>query len=132
MCSSCIAKKDTEKYYAMPMVEWDEVTPVCTDGDKFFFDVDSVLEHMAEVKQEGGDEAEVQIVLCEPGKLHLLSDEDWCDDLPEDGELPDDVQVKLNELNKALADATPVCWYPGKKRINMAPLWEQLRQEESK
>jgi hypothetical protein len=84
---------------------------------------------MADLDYENGEKPEVQLVLCTPGKLHLLSTDDWCDDLPEDGELPDDVLMKLGEFNEVLRNAPTVCWYPGKVRINVDALWEQLKAE---
>jgi hypothetical protein len=132
-CNSCQAKLDTEKYYALPMVEWDGITPVCVfDDDRFFFDEDGLLDFMMECRDDAraqGCEPEVQIVLCEPGKLHLVDADNWCDDLPEDGELPDEVATKLEELNDAIRNAPTFSWWAGKQRINLAPLWEQLDKE---
>ena len=132
-CSGCIAKERTEKYYAMPMVEWDGVTPVCTfDDDRYFFDEGEVLDWMADLKHNAaeGESVEVQLVLCDPGHLHLLEQDVWCDDLPEDGELPGEVLEKLDELNKALSEAPTVCWWPGKQRIDVDALWAQLKKDQ--
>ena len=129
ICDSCYAKQRSDKYYALPMVEWDGDTPVCTwDDDQFFFDEGSLLDWMADLDYENGERPEVQLVLCKPGKLHLLDTDDWCDDLPDDGELPDEVMVKLGELNDALRNAPTVCWHPGNVRINVDALWEQLKE----
>lgn len=133
ICDSCHSKNRTEKYYALPMVEWDGTTPVCTfDDDRFFFDEDSLLDYMADMKHEEPDvEHEVQLVLCEPGKLRLIDHDDWCDDLPEDGELPDEVAQKVTELNEAIKRAPVVSWWAGTTRINVDSLWEQLKKEVS-
>ena len=131
-CRSCDAKLSTEKYYALPMVDWDGVTPLCVwEDDRYFFDEDSVLDWMADLRADEPEvDHEVQLVLCVPGKLHLLDADTWCDDLPEDGELPDDVQEKLDALNEALKNAPTVCWYAGKTRINVDELWAQLDKQE--
>lgn len=131
-CRSCIGTESTEKYYALPMVEWDGITPVATfDDDKFFFDEESVLDWMADLKHDAGmEDVEVQLVLCTPQKLHYISDDNWCDDLPDDGELPDEVAQKLEELNEAIKRAPVVSWWAGTTRINVDSLWEKLKKDE--
>ena len=47
---------------------------------------------------------------------------------PKDGELPDEVAQKVQELNEAIRRAPTVRWYPGKQRIDAEPLWQQLSQ----
>lgn len=125
-CDSCQSKADTEKFMALPMVEWDGVTPVCIfGGDRYFFSDSELLDWMEDLD----DDAEVRLVLCEPGKLHTLDVDDWCDDLPEDGDLPAEVQTKLDELNEAIKNAPTVCWWEGKARINAEPLWSQVKED---
>jgi len=129
-CDSCQAKASMEKYYALPMVEWDGVTPVCTfDDDRYFFSEEEVLDWMADQDPET---AEVRLVLCEPGRLGYVSEDNWADDLPEDGELPGAVQMALDALNEAIKNAPTVCWWAGKQRINVEPLWAQLKADQAK
>lgn len=134
ICSSCEAKRRTDKYYALPLVDWDGVTPLCVwDDDRYFFDEDSVLDYMADLKADDPEaDHEVQLVLCTPHKLHLLDADTWCDDLAEDGELPDDVLEKLDALNEALKNAPTVCWSDGRQRIDVDALWKQLADDEQK
>lgn len=130
-CDSCQAKIDAEKYYALPLVDWDEETPV-SDGDNYWFDKDSLLEDMYEVREEAkkrGQEPVMHIVLCEPHYLHLLSPEEWQDDLPEDGDLPDIVIEAMDVFNALLKNQPPACWFHGKKRIDVEALWKELDQE---
>jgi hypothetical protein len=127
-CDSCQAKTDMERYYALPMVEWDGVTPVCTfDDDRYFFSEDEVLDWMADQDPET---SEIRLVLCEPGRLGYVREDNWADDLPEDGELPDGVAAKLAELNEAIKNSPTVCWWPGKQRINIEPLWAELKKQQ--
>jgi hypothetical protein len=133
ICNSCYAKQWSDKYYALPMVKWDGDTPLYSwDDDQFFFDESDLLDWMAGLKEDAGngDKPEVQLVLCDPGKLHLIDHDTWCDDLPEDGELPDEVATKIDELNEVLRNAPTLCWYPGKTRIDVDELWRQLETEE--
>ncbi len=129
-CPVCISKARDEKYYALPMVDWDETTPICVfDDDRYFFNVDSVLDWMTELKSEADKEgamAEVQLVLCTPLHLHQLEEDVWADELPEDGELPEEVAQKLAELNEAIKRAPVVSWWAGKTRINVDALWARV------
>lgn len=125
-CRSCQATHERDRYYVLEMVEWDGTTPVVTDDDDhYFFSEDEVLDYLAD--QEEG--AEIRLVLCKPGRLSYVSEDNWADDLPEDGELPAEVQKALEALNEAIKNAPTVCWWPGKQRINMEPLWAQLKAD---
>ncbi len=130
-CQSCQAKIDAEKYYALPLVEWDEVTPV-SDRDKYWFDKDSLMDDMYWVMDDAnkrGEEPVMHLVLCEPQYLHLLDYDNWVDDLPEDGELPDAVIEAIDVFNELLKNQGPSCWYPGKHRIDVDALWKELKVE---
>lgn len=129
-CSSCDARIDTEKYYALPVVEWDGATPVCTwRDDKFFFDEDSVLDWMADLKHDANEgDVEVQLVLCTPGRLGYVSEDNWADDLPDDGELPNEVAKKVDELNEAIKNTPVVSWWAGTTRINVDSLWGTVEE----
>ena len=135
-CDFCHAKKETEKYYAMPMIEWDETTPVCEwHDDKYFWDKESVLDYLYDTyedAQKQGYEPEVQLVICEPQYLHTLDAEDWSDDLAEDGELPDAVLEAIDVFNEILKNQKASCWYPGKQRINIESLWAELKADLAK
>jgi hypothetical protein len=130
-CRSCEAKQQTERYYALPVEEWDGATPICLwDDDLYFFGEDEFLDYLADMKDATSNEVpEVQAVLCVPGKLGYVSEDNWADDLPEDGELPEEVAVKLSELNEAIKKAPVVAWFAGKIRINMDALWAKLAAE---
>ena len=132
-CRFCQAKKDMEDYYALPMIEWDGESPVCDyDGNTYFFDHESVMDILFDVLKDAkknGYEPEAQLVICEPNYLHTLDSEDWCDDLAEDGELPDAVSVALDAFNEVIKAQGPSCWMPGKQRINMEPLWKKLKED---
>jgi len=135
ICWACVSKQRDEKYNALPMVEWDEATPICTfDDDKFFFDESSLLDWMGELKWEAEQRGEglpcVQLVLCTPHRLGYIDEDQWADDLAEDGELPAEVQEKLDELNEAIKRAPVVSWWAGATRIDVEKLWEQVAAEE--
>ena len=135
-CKSCQAKLDSEKYYALELVEWDGIAPVCDfTTDKYWFDKDSLMDDMfwaLDDAKKRGEEPVMHIVLCEPQHLHLLSAEDWCDDLAEDGELPDAVCEAIDVFNKLLKNQAPSCWFPGKQRIDVDAIWKELKEDLAK
>ena len=133
ICRACEAKIDCDKYYALEMVEWDETTPVCDyKSDNYFWDREDVLEHLFDVledAQKNGYEPESRLVICEPRYLHPIDCETWSDDLADEGELSDEVGAAVDALNAVLKAQGPSCWYPGKQRINMEPLWAELKAD---
>lgn len=125
-CASCQAKQEMERFEALPEIEWDRVTPLALfDDDRWFWDEGDLLDYLADCVS---DPDTVRVVICEPGKLHLLDGSIWEDDLPEDGELPDAVATALDSLNAAIRTAEPVSWWHGKQRINLEPFWKKLKE----
>jgi hypothetical protein len=118
-CDSCQAKIDCEKYYALPIADWDGVTPTCDDDrDKYFWDKDQLMDEMywqLEEATKRGEEPEMHVVICEPHYLHQLDGSEWEDDLADEGELSDEVGEALDALNAVLKAQGPSCWYPGKQ-----------------
>ncbi len=137
-CDSCQAKVDTDKYYALPVIEWDEVTPVCDYGsDNYYFDMDTVLDVLHDAQEDAkkrGEDPEVRLVICEPHYLHMIEGSDWYDDLADDGdgELPDEVCKAIDAFNEVIKAQGPSCWEAGKKRINLEPLWAELKVDLAK
>jgi hypothetical protein len=134
-CDSCQAKVDTDKFLALPMEDWDGVDPVCLwSDDKFFFDECSLIDYMGDrvfdAKEMGEDTPVIEIVKCESRGLSEVSEDYWCDELPEDGEVPDDIAEALDNLNKVIKESTYKVWWAGKVRINMDPLWQRLKEED--
>jgi hypothetical protein len=116
-CETCQSKRDRERYEKLPLVEWDGETPlVIFRDDRYFFDADDFFDWC---ECEEIDPASVMLVLCEPEYLHQIDTDTWSDDLPEDGELPDDVAAAVDALNKVIAAAGPSCWREGKQRVTL-------------
>lgn len=118
LCDACRDKKRTKRWEAMPLVEWDGESAFCVfDTDRFFFDLDSFLDWMADEDEPPTD---VRLELCEPVALRSVDTDYWSDDMHEDweGDLPEPVQAALDALNAAIrAHDKPVCWRPCGKRI---------------
>lgn len=123
-CRSCEEVRRAEKWAKLPIEKYDGETPLCIfDGDEFFFDSGAVMDH---VHEEHSDGREIRLAKCKPGYLHQLDYDNWCDDLPEDGELPDAVATAMESLNEAIKAAGPVCWWEDAIAIDAEDLIARL------
>lgn len=123
-CASCRHQDDRKKYEAMPLVEWDEHTPLCLyDGDEEFSHPDDVLDYS---DRENIPVSELMLVLCEPTQMPFVDGDDYFDSLlPEDKGLSDvapDIAEAFDRLNEAIAaHKEPISWHPGKQRVKVEP-----------
>jgi len=97
----------------MPKEEWDEKGMLYSDLDGKYFSSWGKVEDYAEDKEIGIDK--LRLIICEPQYLPLIPDDYGCDELPQDGELPDDVIQAINDVNKVIRASEPISWYPGRK-----------------
>lgn len=118
-CEVCRAKKDKERYDKMPFKEWDGSHPLVIFGTDTYFFEDYEIEQYCE--ENGVKEEDLMVVLCEPTYAHEIDGSYWEDDLPEDGELPDEIEQALKEFNaKIKAYGKPLSWIQGKERTSCA------------
>jgi hypothetical protein len=97
-CESCRDKDAAEKYAVMPFKEHAGEPLVVFRDDRYFWDVESVYDHMLDVGS-----ADLKLVICEPQFAPEI-DENYADDLlPEDMYL-DDVAPKLAKRIAELND----------------------------
>jgi len=112
ICDECRLKKSIEKYHSMPKLKWDGEAPLYSDsGDEYFFDEDSLLDYLSE--NDCSIES-LRLIVCEPEKFREIESDHFCDELPEDGELPSSLEIALEELNKVIRKQPPSAWFPGK------------------
>ncbi len=118
VCPQCREILAIERYQKRELVEWDGKTPLYSDAyDEFFFDGDTLHEFINDLHRTAPEE--IRLILCEPGQLHQVDEDHWCDDLPEDGELPDSVFNALDALNLAIREAGTISWVPGELRVSV-------------
>ena len=119
-CDACQATRDAAKWEALPLVEWDGETPLCVYcGDTYFFDIDQARDYADE---QGVKVRELRLVLCNPVYAHRLEVEDWADELPEDGDVPEWLEEAISAFN-AVCDAhrnDSLSWMPGQRRVVLA------------
>jgi hypothetical protein len=58
-------------------------------------------------------------MLCEEQKVHQIDEDYWYDDLPEDGDAPDELLEAIEVFNKAIMDVT-ISWEP----TNIVATWK--------
>lgn len=91
ICPGC--KKETSKNYIY--------CPECREK--------SAAAQYEECSVEG-----LRLIICIPNYLKPLEDDFFCEDMAEDGELPQDVIEALNSLNEVISKQEPISWSPGK------------------
>lgn len=114
-CKSCYAEKQEAKWQAMPKVPLsEELIPLCVfDSDRYFFDLDDLRDWLEEHEINPED---VRLVQCEPVHAQPIDpNEHFADDLPEDGEVSDELREAFEALNAAIEKCDPLGWRAANK-----------------
>ena len=113
-CENCRSKSSQDKYASYEYKEWDGVTPVCIFGDDtYFFGSDEIDDYLEEHELQYKD---LHLVLCKPNYAKHIYSEYWEDIFAEDGDIPTELQKKLDELNKYIDTLEPISWSPSNIR----------------
>lgn len=126
ICEPCIVAGDTARWNALPRVEWDGKAPICEwRGDEYFFDVESLAEHMAEHDLTADT---VRLVLCRPDNGQWFSMGEFLSDSIGDGEecLPyctDDIDETVNDW---ITSHAPYCWRPTDQAVSAQSIRDAL------
>ena len=114
LCSKSHEEKAVERYKTRETKPWDGTTPLYSEAyNRYFFDRDEVLEYLDEIDQKAESFGVLRLLKCTPIGLRQIDDDYFCDDLPEEGELPSDVADALAALNDVIREQAPVSWTPG-------------------
>ena len=112
ICPKCHEARSIKRYNAMPKEVWNGKGMLYSDAtNKYFSGWDEVEDFL----DDGETIESFRLIICEPQYLPLLAYDYGCDELPEDGELPDAVIVAIEEFNKVIREVGAVSWMPGKK-----------------
>lgn len=112
VCQECRGKREVERYLAMPKQEWDREGFVYSQVADEYFDSDQLAEHCEENELTPDD---LRLVICEPNYAREIDTDYFADDLPEEVDLPREIWVALDALNKVIREfRTPLSWSPGK------------------
>ena len=118
LCPECREKKAVERYKAKERVEWDGKTPLYSENAHRYFSDSDDLDYYLE--EEECSVEDLRLIICIPNYLKPLEDDFFCEDLAEDGELPQDVIEALNSLNEVISKKEPISWSPGKYAANIS------------
>lgn len=112
ICDECRSKKEIEKYNSKPILKWDRTTPLYSDSvDEYFFNEEDLHEYIED--HETTIKA-LRLIVCEPNEFREIDGEYFCDELPEDGELPASLEEAMEKFNQAIKAQLPASWSPGK------------------
>jgi hypothetical protein len=111
-CEACRNAAEIERYNAMPQAAWDGIDPLYSDAhDRYFFCNDELADFIYE---HGGDIASLRFIICQPLHATPLDHDHWCDDLPEDGDMPGALAAAIDALNAVVATLEPLSYEPSK------------------
>jgi len=114
VCNVCREKRDKVRYEALSEKIWNEEGLIYSDAvQKYFSSWDEVKEYCDEEEIEVGA---LRLLICDEQYLPLLADDYGCDELADDGELPDAAIEAIEKFNEAIRNVGAVSWYPGKFR----------------
>lgn len=112
-CRACHDKVQVAKFEAKEKTPWDGVSMIYSDAhDRYFSDTGEVSDYAYDNELSL---ASLRLIICEPTMAREIDyDDHYCDDLPEDGEIPADIADAFEELNAVIrACTTPLSWSPG-------------------
>jgi hypothetical protein len=113
VCRKCADARSLAKYAAMERRPWDGDAMLFSDAtDEYFRDLSEAKDCASD---NGMSLAELRLIICEPTFAREIDGNDhFCDDLPEDGELPAEISDAFDALNEAIRNCkTPLSWSPG-------------------
>lgn len=118
VCPACRQKSEIQRYNARPRKAWDGVAWLYSEAaDQWFRDLDEVEDAL----EEGETLEDFRLMICEPVTGRQLDYDFFSDELPEDGELPDELAEAVEVFNKAVIAAGTLSWSPGKFALDLSP-----------
>jgi hypothetical protein len=113
-CEKCRLAASIGAYKKMPFKEWNYETPLINyQDDKFFWNEEDIIEYLEENDLKPED---LNLVICEPNYFYKIDSDYWEDILPEDGDIPKELEELLKKVNEYCETAKPISWTEGKYR----------------
>jgi len=113
-CSPCHEKKAEEEWNKMEIVEYTGGPVVIHDSDSYFESLEDFIE---QYEDAGEDPYSHRLVLCREEGLREIDSGVFEGQLPEDSELPSDVEEAMKKFNEVVRNCKHRTWWPSKKRI---------------
>jgi hypothetical protein len=115
ICETCRNKANYDKFISLPFKDYDG-SPVYSNAyDKFFFESDEIEEFLEENELES-----IDLLFCDSVPYSPIGYDYWDGDLPEDFEIPKELETRVTDFNKFLETLPPASWVPGKIRTCFA------------
>lgn len=132
-CDACGEKHRTERWLALPRVEWDGEAPLCLwDDDRFFWNADDLQSYVdgddLEIDDPPRKLEDVRLVLAKPVKPREFEMADYLSD-----ELPEDDDTDFNDIDQIVNDyiaGLPRLYHGSGKAVSLESLRLHLREEE--
>ena len=123
ICHNCREENAIKRYEAKGRKQWDGETPLYSDFlDKYFFSENGLSDFMEDCRCTAES---LRLIICKPIHLRQIDTDYFCDELADDGELPEAVIDALNDLNAVIRNEDPVSWEPGKYAADLTLIEEE-------
>lgn len=113
-CDPCQAQRDLVSYERRTAAPWDGVAMVYSEArNEYYCSPDD-----AEDSLDDGETLEsLRLLLCKPQYVRAIEVDDFADELPEDGEAPDELLQAIDVFN-ASTEGVILSWFPGSYRLD--------------
>ena len=116
-CNECRDKIELANFEKLSKFDWDGKSMLYSEVlDKYFATPDEAEEELEYDEHEGLTMQDLRLVICEPVYARFIDNDIWCDDLPEDTDVPDKLNEAIDVFNKSI-DGILLSWEPGKKAL---------------
>ena len=116
ICETCCDKADAERYAAMPRAKWDGKALLYSEvTDRFY---NSPPEAEDEALDRGIFVHHLRLVICEPVYATPIETDYFSEDLPDNGELPQQIIDAIDAFNESVAGVV-LSWAPGKTALDL-------------
>lgn len=114
ICPECRLKKEIEKYNKLQFKEYDG-SPVYSHAvDKYFFSEDELSDYLSDEEEI----KDLRLVFCNENHFNELQSDYFEDILPEDGELPTELQKAIDNLNEVIKNLPVASYSPSNVRTS--------------
>lgn len=113
ICPECRLKKEIEKYNLLDFKEYNGLPVYSHSTDKYFFSEDELIEYLDDEEEEIED---LRLVFCIENYFNQLNPDYFEDELPEDGDIPIELQKAIDNLNEVIKNLGTASYSPSNIR----------------
>jgi hypothetical protein len=117
VCDDCKGKRDAAKYAALERKKWDGEAMLYSDlKDRYYTDLSQADDDL----EDGESLEKLMLRICEPNYPRQIDDDYFCDEMTEDGDLPDDLVAAMDAFNEVVKKSKPLSWSPGDYAVDLS------------